>query len=302
MFLILCSGYEPNAEQGGERVALNLGGIIRLTYAVKNDVGALTNPATVVLAITQPDGTLAAGITVTLPPAVTGQLVYDFTPSQAGLHSVHWSTTVPTTAEDDMFVAERAGGLIISVDEAVAHLRAGGIITSDGDREQLQWLCLVVSGAVGRDLGRVIARRTVTEVYDGGRYAINLRSTPVVSIVSVTESGTLLAATDYTLNASAGMLYRGSTLVPWNFYWGRQNVVVVYVAGLAAVNTVEADDALRVVRKVALNGVQRAWQESQQAAHPLLEEFGPEAVAAAVGALTPLELGAYNSLRAVGIA
>jgi hypothetical protein len=276
-------------------VALNLGGIIRLTYAVKNDLGALTNPATAVLAITQPDGTLAAGITVTNPPSVTGQLVYDFAPTQAGLHSVHWATTVPTTAEDDMFVAERPASLIINVDEAVAHLRASGVLTSDPDREQLQWLCLVASDAVERDLGRIIARRTVTEVYDGGRSSLLLRSTPVISITSVTESGTVLGSGDYVVNLATGVLYRGSTLVPWNFWWGRQNVTVVYVAGYA--------DPPKVVRKVALNGVQRMWEQSQQASHPALDDVSAyEAVFIAAGSLTPLELGAYNSLKAVGIA
>jgi hypothetical protein len=275
-------------------MALNLGGVIRLTYAVKDANQALTNPATAVLAITQPDGTIAAGTTVTLPPAVTGQLVYDFTPTQAGLHSVHWSTTVPTTAEDDMFVAERAASLFISVDEAIAHLRASATINTDPDREQVQWLCLAACDAVERDLGRTITRRTVTEVYDGGRWKINLRSTPVISVTSVTESGTLLAAGDYVVNTSTGQLARGSTSSALWFAWGYQNVSVVYVAGYA--------DPPRIVRKVALNGVQRMWQESQVASHPLLDEAIEAGIAVAVGALTPLELGAYNSLKAVGIA
>jgi hypothetical protein len=275
-------------------VALNLGGIIRLTYAVRDANAALTNPGTATLTITQPDGTAAAGITITLPPAVTGQLLYDFTPSQAGLHSAHWATTGPTTAEDDVFVAERPASMIVSVDEAVSHLRAAGVITSDADREQLQWLCLVASDAVERDLGRIIARRTVTEVYDGGRWSIMLRSTPVLSITSVTESGTLLGVGDYTINPSTGLLYRGSTLSTQWWAWGRQNVTVVYVAGFA--------DVPRIVRKVALNGVQRMWQESQQASHPLLDEAVEAGIAVAAGTLTPLELGAYNSLKAVGIA
>jgi hypothetical protein len=275
-------------------VALNLGGVIRLTYAVKNDVGVLTNPATATLVITQPDGTIAAGTTVTLPPAVTGQLLYDFAYAQFGKHDVRWSTTVPTTAEDDVFVVERPGSLFVSVDEAVAHLRASGVLTSDADREQLQWLCMVACDAVERDLGRTIARRTVTETYDGGRWKINLRSTPVISITTVTESGTALSAGDYVVNTSTGQLARGSTLSPSWFASGWQNIVVTYVAGYA--------DPPKIVRKVALNGVQRMWQESQVASHPLLDEAGELAVAVAAGALTPLELGAYNSLRAVGIA
>jgi hypothetical protein len=274
-------------------VALNLGGIVRLTYAVRNDLAALVNPSTATLTIIQPDGTTATP-TVTLPPAVTGQLVVDFIPTQAGLHSVHWATTVPTTAEDDVFVAERLASTFVSVDEAVAHLRAGGVITSDADREQLQWLCFVASDAVERDLGRTIMRRTVTEVRDGGRDRLNLLSTPVISVTSVTESGTLLTASDYVINLSTGVLYRGSTISGFNFAWGRQNLTIVYVAGYV--------DPPRIVRKVALNGVQRAWQASQQAPHPALEEFGPEAIAFAAGSLTPLELGAYNSLRAPGIA
>jgi hypothetical protein len=271
-------------------VALNLGGIVRLTYAVRNDLGALVNPSTATLTITQPDGTTAAP-TVTLPPAVTGQLVVDFLPTQVGKHDADWATTVPTTSEDDMFVVERPGSLIVSVDEAVAHLRAGGVITSDADREQLQWLCFVASDAVERDLNRIIARRTVTDTYDGtSAGSIVLRSTPVISITSVTESGTLLTGSDYVVNKSTGVLYRGTTTSSFTFATGRQNIVVVYVAGYA--------DPPRIVRKVALNGVQRMWQESQQAPHPALEEFGPEAIAFAAGVLTPLELGAYNSLRA----
>jgi hypothetical protein len=51
-------------------VALNLGGIIRLTYTVKDATGAAVNPSTATLTITQPDGTVAAGTTISLPPAL----------------------------------------------------------------------------------------------------------------------------------------------------------------------------------------------------------------------------------------
>jgi hypothetical protein len=274
-------------------VALNLGGIIRLTYAVKNDLGAATNPSAATLTIAQPDGTLA-NPSVTVPPVTLGLLVVDFTPAQVGLHSVHWATTGPTTAEDDMFVAERAAGLLISVDEAIANLRATGQISSDPDREQMQWLCLVASDAVERDLGRIIVRRTVVETYDGGRDTIALRSTPAISITTVTESGTSLVSTDWLLDAKAGFLYRGTaSILSWA--WGRQNIVVTYVAGYA--------DPPRAVRAVALALVQALWQESQVAAHPLLDESGLEVpiVSAISGLPAPLRQ-AYESLRAAGVA
>src|SRR5215218_11088411 len=105
-------------------MALNLGGVIRLTYTVKNDTGVLTNPSTSVLTITQPDGTFA---TPSITNPSTGLLRADFAPAQAGLHSAHWATTGPTTAEDDVFVAERPASLLISVDEAVEQLSAAGV-------------------------------------------------------------------------------------------------------------------------------------------------------------------------------
>lgn len=65
----------------------------------------------------------------------------------------------------------------------------------------------------------------------GGRYSIVLPS-PVVSVESVTENGTaLVAGSGYVVNARSGILYRGSSLYPFPFYPGTQNVVVTYTAG-----------------------------------------------------------------------
>ncbi len=276
-------------------MAINLGGVIRLTYAVKNDAGVAVNPTTATLTITQPDGTVAAGTAVALPPAVTGNLVYDFTTTQAGLHAVHWATTVPSTAEDDLFVVERPASMLVSVDEAVSHLRASGILTSDADREQLQWLCMAATDTVERDLGRVLTRRTFTEVYNGGDPAIVLRQSPVISVTSVTDSLAALSASDYTLDQSTGILYRGGTSTYWTrFTTGRQSVSVTYVAGYT--------DPPRVVRMVALNIVQNSWQMSQQAFHPGLDESAAGDVFAALGSLPSTMQRAYDSLRAPAVA
>ena len=269
-------------------MALNVGGVIRLTYTVKDDAGALANPNSATITITQPDGTTATP-TVTLPPVSTGRLVVDFQATQAGLHSVHWATTSPITAEDDVFVAEPPKSLLISVDEAVAHLRAAGVITSDADREQLQWLCMVATDVVETDLQRVLVRRTVTETFNGGWGWVQLHNTPVLAITSVTESGTLLTGSDYLVDSS-GVLWRGTTTVGRNFTAGNQNIVVVYVAGYL--------NPPRVARQAALNLVQAMWQTSQQASHPLIsEELAEQLLPGAVEGLLPTERSAYNKLK-----
>lgn len=269
-------------------MALNLGGVIRLTYAVKNASGVLTNPSAATCVITQPDGTIASGTTVTLPPTVTGQLVVDFTPTQIGRHDVDWTTSGPTTSEDDVFYVEQSGRLLISVDDAIAHLRASGVITSDADREQLQHLCLVATDAVERDLDRVLARRTVVETYDGGTSVIILRSSPVLSVTSVTVGG--VATTGHVLNSSAGLLYPGYG----SFTSGWQNVVVTYVAGYM--------NPPYVTRMVALNLVQAMWQQSQQASHPFLDESAEAEIPNAVAGLPDPLRRAYDSLRLAGVA
>jgi hypothetical protein len=274
-------------------MAYNLGGIVRLTYTVKDDTGALTNPSAATLTITQPDGTLAAGIVVDITPTVTGQLVHDFAPTQAGLHSVRWSTTGPTTAEDDTFVAEAAGGMLVSVDEAIAHLRATTTITSAPDREQVQWLCLVATDAIERDLDRILVRRAVTEVHNGSQHAIILRHTPVISVTSVTESGVLVDPSGYLLDPATGFLYRGTTSYANRFAWGYQNISVTYVAGYA--------NPPRVARLAALNLVQSLYQQSQTAFHPGIDESSTEAfVSAALPGLS--QIPGYNSLRSMAVA
>ena len=136
-------------------------------------------------------------------------------------------------------------------------------------------------------------RRSVTESYDGGQYALILRSTPVVSVTSVIDSGVTLTALDYTLDTGAGILYRGTTSYRTGFTVGRNSVEVTYVAGYA--------NPPAVVRLAALNLIQSMWQQSQQAFHPGLDEAGPESfVAQSLAELA--RLPGYDSMRAVGVA
>jgi hypothetical protein len=208
-----------------------------------------------------------------------------------------WTAVVggQTTVIRRSFTVEATTPLFVDTEEAIAHLRAAAVTVSASDLEQLRWLCGVACSAIESDLGRKIAWQSVTETFDGGCSAILLRSTPLISVTTVVESGVTLAAADYTANTSAGIIFRGGQQSPRPWLWGRQNVVVTYAAGYLVPPA--------VIRKVALNGVQRMWQSSQQTHHPGLDDVGAEqAIFEATGTLTPLEMSAYNAFRAPGFA
>lgn len=261
---------------------IDLGDPVTLTWV-------LGSSGTVVATVTLPDGTTSA-------PTVSGTSTYSatYTTTQAGLHRINWvSSGATVAAHADVFNVEpAAAGLIVSVADALAHLRSVTSITTTADLEQLRWLVAVTSDAVERDLDRILARRTVVETRDGGRLALVLNCSPVISITSVVESGTTTAAGDYTTDLENGVLYRGAATSPQRFAVGRQNVVVTYVAGMLVVP--------KIARKVALNGVERMWQHSQQAPH---SAFAVDVeIATVITRLTPLEMAAYDSLRRGGFA
>lgn len=191
--------------------------------------------------------------------------------------------------------------LLIDTTDALNHLRAAGIIVQASDLEQLRWLCHVATDAVERDLGFVLVRRTITDTFDGeGRQDLQLRRVPpsvadtgYLTIVSVTENGVTLTANDYVLRRVDWTLHRGPSIGwYWRGWWpGYENIAVTYTAGCT--------NPPAILRKVALNAVQRMWQSSQQSPHPQLEDVsGDYGSFTPAGTLTSLELGAYNNLRA----
>jgi hypothetical protein len=187
-------------------------------------------------------------------------------------------------------------GSFISVAQALAHLRASSIIVKHDDREQLRWLCRVACQAMERDLGRVIARRTITEEVDA-RGAVILNYSPVISLTSVAGDGAPMAGD--TVRVDQHGILRTRTAWP-STAWG--TITVTYVAGM--------DQAPAILQKVALNAVQRMWQTSQNSPHPAFgdagggggAEFAATALMAAAGHLTPVEYGAYLSYRQSGVA
>jgi hypothetical protein len=255
--------------------------------------GVLTNAASVALTIILPDGSTVTP-SVTNPPAVTGKYRYDYqttTASLTGEYTGSWAFTNPNSAYRESY---DIGTSLVSVNEALRHLRAVGVIKGVVDLDELQWLCFVASNAVEADLDRVVAKRTVTETYDGNVQYLVLRSTPVISITSVLENGVSLdVASNVTLDRNSGILWRGLALNSTVFGWGRQNITVTYVAGMQQVPY--------FLRKVVLSTVQAMWRDSQQAPNPGMAAYAASPEFVDTGALTKREQDAYDSLRGVGI-
>lgn len=255
--------------------------------------GALVNATTVTLTITKPDGTVITP-SVTNPPTVTGKYVLDHVSlitDPPGRWVGSWLFTLASGKTSAYIETFDVGPTLITVDEAIAHLRGATDIRTADDLEQLQWLCFAASDAVERDLSRALTKRTVTELYSGGNGHVILRQDPVISITTVVENGVTLTANDYVLDQP--LLWRGSATTRSWWRPGFQNISITYLCGF--------NNPPVIARKVALNAVQKMWQESQQSPHPMIDDLGESAVTVATGLLTPIELAAYNSLRPVPI-
>jgi hypothetical protein len=253
--------------------------------------------------VTLPDNTTSSP---TVTPNGTGIYDVDFTTTIVGRYT--WTATATggvlgtaTRKWAGTLDVEDPATLLVDTSDALAHLRASGVIVAAGDLEQLRWLCHVATDAVERDLGFVLVRRTITDTFDGdGRQDLQLRRVPpnvsdtgFLTVGSVTENGVTLTANDYVLRRSDWTLRRGQSI---GYYWrgwypGTENITVTYTAGCT--------NPPPILRKVALNGVQRMWQASQQSPHPQLEDVtGDVGSFIPAGSLTPLEFGAYQALRA----
>lgn len=273
---------------------IDLGDSVTRSVAITNTSGVAADAdSTPTYAITLPSGT--AGISPAVQHGTAGDYYVVYPTTAAGLHQEVWTAVVGgvTIVIRRSFVVEETGSAFIDTDEALAHLRAQGLITTSPDLEQLRWLCQVASTAVEDDLGRAIARRSIVDTFDGGRFYVRLRTPPVLSLTTVVENGVTLTSTDYVLDTSLALLWRGTVTASRSWYPALQTVVVTYSAGMLV--------PPRVARKVALNLVERMWAQSQQAPHPAFDELSIPTVAPAAS-LTSVELAAYDRLRWEGIA
>jgi hypothetical protein len=177
-------------------------------------------------------GTVA---TVTAPAhgLLTGQLT-----TIAGATQVEYNGTYTVTVTDANHFTYVFGGSGTSP--------ATGTITSRGEDSSVDTLLAQLGDGISEWIeretaGRVFKSRSVSEVQRGvGKAKIFLANIPVISVDSLIDDGTPIAATDYVVNAKLGMI---ELLNNRAFSIGAGNVHVTYTAGYAS-NAMPADATL----------------------------------------------------------
>lgn len=216
--------------EGRGAVSYDIGDIVALGVIVTDSAGTQVDTTPVTLTITLPDGTT---VTPTVANLSVGEYSVQYTPTQSGRHTYRWLAggTYPGAHTGTFYVMSSVGA-IVSLDETKAYL---GIPVADtSDDEELRHFIDVVSDFAETSLGWAARRQDAVTVRDGGSSGILLPTFPVLSVTSVTENGTTLSASDYALDAEAGLLTRlSSTYVPGTWAAGYRNIVVTYVAGQA---------------------------------------------------------------------
>lgn len=227
-----------------------LGATRKLTTAVRDENGALTNASTISLTLLLPDGTTAGPFTT---PAVTnpstGVYTYNYVPNQAGRHIAEWTATTAAGIgidEETFDVSARwAAAGILSLAEAKQQLNIDSTDTDDDD--EIEGFVRAITEVCEKHVG-ALARTSHTEKHRGGRGMVLLHS-PVLTLTSVTAietSGTDQAVADLDLDQPTGVVTRKDG------GWMRGPFRVTYVAGQTQVPA--------HVRLAALIILQHMWE------------------------------------------
>lgn len=158
---------------------------------------------------------------------------------------------------------------VISTAEAKTALN---IPTADTTQDsELAVYATAVSLRLDALVGPIVNRTITGEVHDGGRSFIILRYSPVSSVTSVserqgttsytvvTENYAASTSYDYLLDPLTGILYRRGSGGDVDWYGGRQNIVVTYVAGRFA-NTTSVDGRYKQAAAIMLTHLWRSEQ------------------------------------------
>jgi hypothetical protein len=205
-------------------VSIDLGDVWTHRFTVKVN-GALTN-ATTALTVTLPDGTTAAP---SLTNTSTGLYDVAYPTVQVGRHTARLVVSGAAVGVDTVVLDVADPALLPVV--SLAELRTALKLTATTDDELLREILDEATDLAERRVGRALRRKSVVETHAGGSVGILLRQPPCLSITSVVENGATLAATDYFVRESSGVLYRGTAVAP--YCWPDGTVVVTYVAGYA---------------------------------------------------------------------
>jgi hypothetical protein len=104
-----------------------------------------------------------------------------------------------------------------------------GLTTTDEDA----WITAKlprVSALIARFCNRVFAKQTYSQQFrDVESDALSLSQYPIVSVTSITEDGTVLASTDYEIDAAKGLIYR--LYNDERVCWSACKITVVYLGG-----------------------------------------------------------------------
>lgn len=190
----------------------DLGDVAALAVEVRDSAGTLADATTVVLTVTLPDATTATPV-VAHPS--TGRYTASYTPAAAGRYAVRWvATGTNASAYTDAFtVLDPAELGLVGLADVKSHLNMTGT-TSD---EELRATLLAATVAAEDHLGRPLRRAARTQTFYtpvGNGRGLVLKHTDIASVTEVTADGTVLAATDYDADLSAGVLWAGSWAYP----------------------------------------------------------------------------------------
>lgn len=215
-------------------MAYDLGDTATPSIEIRDAAGTLAAGGAVTATITLPDGVTTASPAITNPSVGLYRATYLTT--TPGRHVIAWTVTGANSGSHvdvfEVYNTDRAP--LVSLPEVKRYLR---LFTPDPSRDDELRQVLEAATTLCEDhADRCYRRRTVTETRDGGRCAIALRRGPVQTITTVTVNGTTLTGGDYTLDADAGLLYRGSNLSGQSWEEGRQNITITYVAGATVVS------------------------------------------------------------------
>lgn len=217
-----------------------------------------TSGASVVLTVTNPDGTTD---TPTVTEA-TGTYSAAIETAQPGRYLLSWAkAAAPAAAYSDILDVWPADPrFLISLADAKSALRMPANVTTD--EEDLR-LYIAAATVVIEDIVGVVLLTEQEQYSDGGKTGVALWQRPDRDApLTVTVAGVLLGDSEYTVDYNAAIVYAGSSTSPTRFPTGRQNIKITYTAG----STVISPNIRLATREL----VRHNWQVGQQAHRPAM--------------------------------